>query len=61
MMTPADPDRTVAMIGGGQMALALAAGFCGPPKSDPWPVCFCHASQMRTSDMVKTTQSRVWL
>ena len=28
MTTPAAPDRTVAMIGGGQMALALAAGFC---------------------------------
>ena len=28
MTTPAPLDRTVAMIGGGQMALALAEGFC---------------------------------
>ena len=28
MTTPASPDRRVAMIGGGQMALALAEGFC---------------------------------
>ena len=37
---------------------ALAAGR-GAPKMLGWPVCLFHASHSRTSDIVKTTHSRV--
>ena len=40
-------------------APALAAGREKPPNSVGWPVCLLHASQSRTSDIVKTTHSRV--
>jgi hypothetical protein len=41
---------------GGAEATGLGAGA---PKMDGWPVCLFQASHSRTSDIVKTTHSRV--
>ena len=40
-------------------ALTAAAGRGEAENIDGWPVCLFHPSHSRTSDMVKTTQSRV--
>jgi hypothetical protein len=50
--------------GGGAAAPAwplglVAAGRGLPPNIDGWPVCTVHLSHNSTSDMVKTTHSRV--
>ena len=45
----------VAGVGGAE-ATGLGAGA---PKMDGWPVCLFQASHSRTSDIVKTTHSRV--
>jgi len=59
--TPAAAGATVPEAGAGAGLAPGAAAVLrgGPPKIDGWPLCLFHASQSRTSDIVKTTQSRV--
>jgi hypothetical protein len=39
--------------------VAVAAGRGVPPNIDGWPVCLFQLSHSSTSDIVKTTHSRV--